>query len=196
MKPPSDFNVKISIRNGRLLDAIREDYVSVAEMSRKIGVPSSTICAYINMRQTPLNNKTGDWKDSALNIAGGVSKNPSDLWPEHLQTVRLTQSTGEVSLSGDEVKSIRGDADASKLLVHSQVLQNISDRLSSRQRRVLNLRYGYGGQFTLDECAKDMGLSRERIRQIEASAFRKMRRRADIKGLTLNSIRTKGGLFE
>lgn len=50
--------------------------------------------------------------------------------------------------------------------------------LDERQRRVVVLRYGLEGEaeHTLDECSKRLGLSRERIRQIEDRALRTMRR--------------------
>jgi len=51
------------------------------------------------------------------------------------------------------------------------------DRLSERERRIVVMRYGLDdGQFrTLEEVGRDFGITRERIRQIEAKALRKLR---------------------
>jgi len=49
--------------------------------------------------------------------------------------------------------------------------------LSDRERRVLQLRFGLedGRSRTLEEVGRDFGVTRERIRQIEAKALRKLR---------------------
>lgn len=54
---------------------------------------------------------------------------------------------------------------------------NLLEVLSTRERRVIELRYGLGSgrQHTLEEIAREFQLTRERIRQIEVKALRKMR---------------------
>jgi len=49
--------------------------------------------------------------------------------------------------------------------------------LNEREARVLELRFGLedGRSRTLEEVGKDFGVTRERIRQIEAKALRKLR---------------------
>ena len=51
------------------------------------------------------------------------------------------------------------------------------DSLTGRERRVLQLRFGLedGRARTLEEVGKEFGVTRERIRQIEAKALRKLR---------------------
>jgi RNA polymerase primary sigma factor len=54
---------------------------------------------------------------------------------------------------------------------------NVLDSLNPRERRVLELRFGLrdGKSRTLEEVGKEFGVTRERIRQIEAKALRKLR---------------------
>ena len=63
-------------------------------------------------------------------------------------------------------------------------IQNILNTLSDREKVVIMRRFGIGSSRaeTLDEIGKDFGLSKERIRQIEATALRKLRnpRRANV----------------
>ena len=51
------------------------------------------------------------------------------------------------------------------------------DSLTGRERRVLQLRFGLedGRARTLEEVGKEFNVTRERIRQIEAKALRKLR---------------------
>ncbi len=65
---------------------------------------------------------------------------------------------------------------ASQQLLKAQIGDAL-DKLSERERRIIVLRYGLNdGRFrTLEEVGRDFGITRERIRQIEAKALRKLR---------------------
>ncbi len=56
-------------------------------------------------------------------------------------------------------------------------IEDVLNTLSERERRVLELRFGLidGRSRTLEEVGRDFGVTRERIRQIEAKALRKLR---------------------
>jgi RNA polymerase primary sigma factor len=65
---------------------------------------------------------------------------------------------------------------ASQQLLREQV-EDVLASLTSRERRVLQLRFGLedGRSRTLEEVGREFGVTRERIRQIEAKALRKLR---------------------
>jgi RNA polymerase primary sigma factor len=56
-------------------------------------------------------------------------------------------------------------------------LQGVLSQLTGRERRILELRFGLGGRapLTLDEVGQEFGLTRERIRQIEAKTMSKLK---------------------
>ncbi len=111
------------------------------------------------------------------------------ITPERVrEIIRFAQSP--ISLEtpiGEEEDSHLGDfvedreavspSDAASLtMLHSEV-EDVLDTLTPRERRVLQLRFGLidGHQRTLEEIGTRFGLTRERIRQIEAKALRKLR---------------------
>ena len=62
-------------------------------------------------------------------------------------------------------------------VLREKIEEAMSHQLNERERRVLEYRYGLadGNEMTLEEVAKVFGLTKERIRQIEAKALRKLR---------------------
>ena len=85
----------------------------------------------------------------------------------------------EDSYLGDFIKDEKipePDAAASKQLLAEQ-LQTILNSLNIRERQVLEMRFGLkdGRSHTLEEVGQAFGVTRERIRQIEAKALRKLR---------------------
>tara|TARA_B100000405_G_scaffold237571_1_gene171286 strand:- start:159 stop:506 length:348 start_codon:yes stop_codon:yes gene_type:complete len=84
-----------------------------------------------------------------------------------------------------EDRSAKAPADAAtETLLQEQIIQ-ILDSLTDREKRVLELRFGLGDGRgrTLEEVGKEFGVTRERIRQIEAKALRKLRHPARSKPL-------------
>ncbi|MCL5784004.1 MAG: RNA polymerase sigma factor RpoD [Patescibacteria group bacterium] len=75
-----------------------------------------------------------------------------------------------------EAPGLKPDEQATRALLRNH-LDEVLDSLSPREKRVLQLRFGLedGKQRTLEEVGKEFGVTRERIRQIEAKAIRKLR---------------------
>ncbi|KPK12957.1 MAG: hypothetical protein AMJ56_04205 [Anaerolineae bacterium SG8_19] len=91
------------------------------------------------------------------------------------QPARPEESTELVDFIPDETIPEPVDA-ASKQLLREQV-RNVLEFLSDRERQVLEMRFGLkdGKDHTLEEVGREFGVTRERIRQIEAKALRKLR---------------------
>jgi len=68
-------------------------------------------------------------------------------------------------------------AEAASFALMKEQLMDVLDTLTPREEKVLRLRFGLddGHQRTLEEVGKEFNVTRERIRQIEAKALRKLR---------------------
>lgn len=68
-------------------------------------------------------------------------------------------------------------ADAASNALMKEMLWDVLNTLTSREAKVLRLRFGLddGNPRTLEEVGKEFNVTRERIRQIEAKALRKLR---------------------
>ncbi|MBC5829386.1 MAG: RNA polymerase sigma factor RpoD [Candidatus Eremiobacteraeota bacterium] len=68
-------------------------------------------------------------------------------------------------------------AEAASVMLLKEKMADVLQNLTERERKVLVLRFGLedGHQRTLEEVGQEFGVTRERIRQIEAKALRKLR---------------------
>lgn len=75
----------------------------------------------------------------------------------------------ETSIAPDEV--------AAQSLLKQEMSEVLDDLLTERERIVLQLRFGLGNghQYPLEKVGEQLGVTRERVRQIEAEALRKLR---------------------
>lgn len=112
-----------------------------------------------------------------------------EVSPDKVQEI-LKISQGPVSLEtpiGEEEDSHLGDfiedksglapADAASYQLLREQVGSVLGTLNDREKRVLQLRFGLddGRGRTLEEVGREFGVTRERIRQIEAKALRKLR---------------------
>lgn len=99
----------------------------------------------------------------------------------------LTTSSLDAPVNGDEGRSFLGDliADSSEEEpldrvergIHQEQLGRWLSHLSDQERQVLQLRFGLEGEdrHTLAEIGRQLDVSRERVRQVELKALRKLR---------------------
>jgi len=103
------------------------------------------------------------------------------------QPISLQSPDGDDTSFGDfiEDKSAENPYDMTAYSLLREKIIDVLDTLTERERRVLSLRFGLvdGYSRTLEEVGKQFKVTRERIRQIEAKALRKMRHPTRIRQL-------------
>jgi len=79
-------------------------------------------------------------------------------------------------------KSIAPNTEASRRLLKDR-LKEISSELTQRELKILGMRFGLedGVMHTLEETGEEFGVTRERIRQIQAKALEKLRRHTELR---------------
>jgi RNA polymerase primary sigma factor len=168
---------------------------AIADKGRTIRLPVhiSEAIAKLNAAQQQLTQTLRrEPTDSELALELGIE-------PEKVQDIRMAArmpASIDQPLGEDEDASV-GDfvMDENDLgpetLAHQEMLKQEAERamldaLNARERMVLQMRYGLGGGhiYSLEAIASRLGLTRERIRQIEAKALSKLRQ-----PLTSNRLR-------
>ncbi|XP_037421060.1 RNA polymerase sigma factor sigB [Triticum urartu] len=103
-------------------------------------------------------------------------------------SVSLDSKIGSTDMTYQEVTADPSAETAEEMLNRMSMKKDVHqalDTLSPRERQVVKLRFGIddGRIRTLQEIGNIMGVSRERIRQIESGAFRKLRGKKKVKCL-------------
>ena len=173
-----EYRVKVSISNNLLIRAIEDaGYKTQSEFARDIGASVSNVNMLCGLRLSPMTQK-GHFTDLANQIMEALGACPTDLWTEEQLTMNLKKSSSWSAMGKEELHVLMNGEQKSLLdMVAGQELKKTMDEvrktLTFREQQILSLRFDE--DKSLEECGKEMGVSKERIRQMEAKALRKMR---------------------
>ncbi len=158
---------------------------AIADQSRTIRVPVHMGDQISRMLRTQHQLKQSLRRDPTLDeIAIALDTNPKRV--EHMIEVARHPLSLQAPI-GEEEDDMLGDfiedqdAPAPDEMATYNVLREhlseVLERLPPREARILQLRYGLldGQTHTLNEVGRKMGVTRERVRQIEAQALRRLR---------------------
>ncbi len=139
-------NKMIRIQRQLVQDLARDP--SVEEIAEKMGITPEKVQNIQRIAKEPISLEAhvGEEEDSSL---GDFISDPNALTPHEVMIQEMIK----------------------------QVLDEVLETLTDREEKVLRLRYGLfdGKNHTLEEVGREFGVTRERIRQIEAKALRKLR---------------------
>ena len=208
MSDPKDYRIEIKIRNNRLLTKMEEmGYPSVAKLADEIGINRTIIYRITSMKSAALDGE-GYYKPEAIKIAEFLKCTPQDIYPPAQMRGTMKENKAQITANANEVDSLTSSlrtlafSPERKMILDEakQALKTAMMTLTPKEQRILDLRYGltYGEEKTLDEVGAMFGVSRERIRQQEKKALRKMRHpehsielRANLNELTIDPLDQK-----
>lgn len=175
-----DFNIKITVRNARLLNAIRERYDSAAALARDAGLTASDVSALVTMRARPF-RKDGGLTAAAEGVVSALGIPADELWPDHIARIKAKRAQVELEMDAAQVASIAAADDPEKTAIYRQAITRWSQYLTDRERKAIA---AHQSGATIDEVGDLIGgVSRERARQILVKAERKMRTAAQRDGV-------------
>lgn len=124
------------------------------------------------------------WERDAMALASFLSVEPEWLWPECSRDISNARALS-VSMDMAQVAQFASMPD---VVEKSQLRERVDEAirtLTSREGEVLTMRYGLDGgeEMTLRKVASEVGITKERIRQIELMALLKIRHSSSLKKL-------------
>lgn len=173
----ADFSVRITVRNGRLLSAIRAKYGTTANMARMTGVSQSAVAALLTLKQSPV-LKTGDWSRAAYDISSALHMEPEAIWPAHIARIRINRNEAEMDMSMDDLQDMLAPDKYGPAI---KALARWAHKVNPRDMRALVMQ---ASGATLEDVGNAIGVSRARAGQIADRAARKIRIAAAREGVT------------
>jgi RNA polymerase primary sigma factor len=158
---------------------------AVADQGRTIRVPVHMGDQLNRMRRVQLQLLQELGREPNIDeLAVGMETTPDKV--EHLLEISRRPVSLETPIDeegdstfGDFVEDTNTPAPAEEVATHllHEQLQGALNRLPSREAQILRLRYGLedGRVYTLEEVGQTIGVTRERVRQLEAQALNRLR---------------------
>jgi len=175
---PDEFRVGMKVRvfNWSLDRAIKAKGWTRLQAAKACGIHFTTLMHWLAFRSYPRENKRLD-----ASIVLGVSD--EILFPDELKGIRIAKQPEPMSFGREEAMALglcSQEVDPEQVAIQASLqdsLQEAMQGLREREKLVLKLRFGLEGEesLTLEEVGAILGVHRERIRQIQAKALRKLR---------------------
>jgi RNA polymerase sigma factor (sigma-70 family) len=169
-----EYAVKVTVRNGLILRQMKKLGIRTqTELAKLSGIHPTILGTLIGLKKRPVNPKTGEWLDSAFALSAALQVEPEELWTEKQRGMALESNSREVSMSEDAVAQLvsgNGTEQMVQEVLTSEKISKVLLTLTPRHESIIRRKFFEGD--TTENIAKDWGISRGRVHQIEAKALR------------------------
>ncbi len=177
-----EYRIDAKVRNNLILSRMEKmGFTSVLKFckSNKISV---NLFDVINLKMSPL-QADGQWRPWILKTADLLQCGAEDLFSEaqlhsaiktNKRTLMVNEAEMKFMLENKNDLMLEDMVDNEKRDL--KLLESL-ERLTPREAKIIRMRFGLddGNSMTLEQCGEIFNCNRERIRQIEAVALRKLR---------------------
>ncbi len=184
----NEYRIDLKVRNNIILYKLEKaGYKTIAEVCRLNNMNKyiSRIGNIVSMRYSPLDDE-GNFRPCITWLAEILGCAEIDLFTDTQLNTVLKTNKKYIAVNEAEMKyMLENSEQKNKLLeeiIQDDQMENSLNKeletLTPREQKVINMRFGlgkYSREHTLDECGVELGVSRERLRQIESKALRKLR---------------------
>lgn len=192
--------VKARAKHGLIFKYMTEHNLTWLEMAKKLGISTGTFSKIIHFRWVPTKNYQNkkvveklcsffhcDLENILPNELAQQIKNNSEI-AELLQKEQTVYKEVDVEYLGyaevpQSLLAYKEDFD--KQIDLKETIEKILETLTPKEKKIIQMRFGIGDgvDHTLGEIGREFGVTRERIRCIEARAIRKLKHPSRFKNL-------------
>lgn len=167
------YRVTVKVRNANLLRAIEQAGHAVGgKFAELVGIKYTDLNDLANMKTRPI-DRNGDLKPAVEKLCIYLNKMPSELFDFDQMHNALDQNSAEFEADSNAISALCGRVSSldTQLAVDSAI-----STLTEREQKVIRLRFGIDcEETTLRDIGNALGITQERVRQIEIKAMRKLR---------------------
>lgn len=176
--------LRLITHNARLVDTRKELGITQRVMAQRVSVSQDRLRCIETLRAIPT-------EEEIVKIAYTLEKPTDYLFPESLLSAveagvfsrRKVELTAPQVISLTNTQRLRLAYDGETTMIEevsrtllAEEINKVLETLKPREQLVLRLRFGLDGMpKTLEEVGRVLGVQRERVRQIEVKALRKLR---------------------
>lgn len=175
-----DYRVEVKVKNNLLWQAMQfKGIKNAAHLSREVNLPPTVVGRYLNLVEN-VYDREGNYKETFQKICDYFDMMPADLYPVERMRDPLLSNRGAVEISETELKQLNGVEADPIALVHQEQVQDavhrLIDLINPREAKAVRMRAGIDGrEHTYEEIGNELGVGKQRARQIYEKALRRMR---------------------